>query len=214
MFTGIIEDQGSVTTVERRAGSLLLSLSTNLDTSHIALGDSIAVNGACLTVTRMATKQLTFDISHETVAATTLQFLRVGQQVHLEQALAVGGRLGGHFVTGHVDGMGQVVARSSVGQNLDLSLQAPADVVPYLVAKGSIAIDGVSLTVNAPEGERFRVTLVPHTLAQTHLSKLQPTDRVNLEADILGKYIRHFSRADKSEGLNEEFLARHGFMNS
>ena len=212
MFTGIIEDIGTVRALDKGRDSLQLKLESALPFNELKAGDSLAVNGVCLTLTEIAGGLLSVDLSHETLAATTLKNLKPGVKVHLERALAFGGRLGGHLVTGHVDGVGEVVSRTPKGPNLDLELLAPAEVVSYLIPKGSVAVDGVSLTVNQPSGQRFRVTLVPHTLEQTTLSKRRSGDRVNLEADLLGKYVKHFVSGGSSSGIDEEFLARHGFL--
>jgi len=212
MFTGIIEDIGTVKALDRQRDSLQLKLESGLPQDELKPGDSLAVNGVCLTLTGISRGRLSVDLSHETLAATTLKSLKPGSRVHLERALAFGGRLGGHLVTGHVDGVGEVVSRTPRGPNLDLEFLAPAGVVSYLIPKGSVAVDGVSLTVNQPSGQRFRVTLVPHTLEQTTLSERRPGDQVNLEADLLGKYVKHFVGGGSSRGIDEEFLARHGFL--
>jgi len=212
MFTGIIEDIGEVTRLTRRAEALALEVSSGLPAESIQLGDSLAVNGVCLTVTRMDGRNLTFDVSHQTLESSTLKQLKPKSRVHLERALALGGRLGGHLVTGHVDGVGQLTARVPRGENLDLTIQAPDGFTPYLVPKGSVAVDGVSLTINQPTGSIFSVTLVPHTLAKTRLSDLRPGDSLNLEADIIGKYVRHFNKQPGGSGIDEQFLAEHGFL--
>jgi riboflavin synthase len=212
MFTGIIEDIGTVKALDKGRDSLQLKLESALPYNQLGAGDSLAVNGVCLTLTGIAEGLLSVDLSHETLAATTLKDLKPGSKVHLERALSFGGRLGGHLVTGHVDGVGEVVSRTPRGPNLDLELLAPAEVIPFLIPKGSVAVDGVSLTVNQPAGQRFKVTLVPHTLEQTNLSERRAGDRVNLEADLLGKYVKHFVSGGSGKGIDEEFLARHGFL--
>lgn len=212
MFTGIIEDIGTVKGLERGRDSQKLKLQSGLPFDELKAGDSLAVNGVCLTLTEISAGLLSVDLSHETLVATTLKSLKPGAKVHLERALAFGGRLGGHLVTGHVDGVGEVVSRTPRGPNLDLEFLAPAEVIPYLIPKGSVAVDGVSLTVNDPVGQRFRVTLVPHTLEQTTLAERRPGDLVNMEADLLGKYVKHFVSGGSSKGIDEEFLAKHGFL--
>jgi riboflavin synthase len=212
MFTGIIEDIGTVKALDRGRDSLQLKLESALPFNELKVGDSLAVNGVCLTLTEIAEGLLSVDLSHETLAATTLKELKPGGRVHLERALSFGGRLGGHLVTGHVDGVGEVVYRTPRGPNLDLVFLAPAEVVPYLIPKGSVAVDGVSLTVNQPAGQRFQVTLVPHTLEQTTLSERRPGELVNLEADLLGKYVKHLVSGGSGNGIDEEFLAKHGFL--
>jgi riboflavin synthase len=212
MFTGIVEDLGTIVSIEREAQALALIVRTGLDSQSIRLGDSIAVNGVCLTVAGQKGDVLSFDVSHETHSATTLSRLGPGDGAHLERALSFGGRLGGHLVTGHVDGVGEVTRRSQSGPNVDLEILAPSLAAAYLVSKGSVAIDGVSLTVNQPRGKRFQVTLVPHTLEKTLLGARRAGDRVNIEADILGKYVRHFSGASGGASIDEDFLKRHGFL--
>lgn len=211
MFTGIIEEIGSVVSASRGERGLTLQVQSGLERRSIAAGDSVAVNGVCLTVSGWRDDVLAFDVSHETHSSTTLGRLGPGERVHLERALTLGGRLGGHLVTGHVDGVGEVAGRSSSGPNVDIEIVAPDQAAAYLVPKGSVAVDGVSLTVNQPSGKRFRVTLVPHTLENTLLGERRPGDRLNIEADILGKYVKHFSGGSGS-AIDEEFLKKHGFM--
>ena len=214
MFTGIIEDLGSLLSLSGDTDSLKIAVQTSLPLESIRLGDSIAVNGVCLTVNETKPDQLLFDVSHETFKSTTLQYLAVGDKLHLERALTLESRLGGHLVSGHVDAVGQLASRTPRGKNIDLNILAPAPVVPYLVPKGSVAIDGVSLTINEPHNERFRVTLVPHTLEKTNLGGCRPGDKLNLEADILGKYVRHFAQAGQTSKIDEQFLQEHGFLKS
>ena len=215
MFTGIVEEVGSIVRVERGSEALGLEVRAGFSPESVAAGDSVAVDGVCLTVTRLAEEVLRFDLSHETAGATTLRGRKAGDRVHLERALALGARLGGHLVTGHVDGTGELLRREPRGENLDLILRAPAPVAPYLVPKGSVAVDGVSLTVNQPRGDQFRVTLVPHTLRYTTLGERRPGDGLNLEADILGKYVRHFvtgAGGSHGGGVDRRMLEEHGFL--
>jgi len=212
LFTGIVEDIGTLSRIEKRPAGLALGIRCALELSSVEAGDSLAVDGVCLTVTRKNQGELEFDVSQETVSATTLGQLRQGDRVHLERALALGARLGGHLVTGHVDGVGQILDRTPRGQNLDLTVLAPPEVSPFLVPKGSVAISGVSLTINEPRGDRFRVTLVPHTLLKTRLAGLKPGDPLNLEADIIGKYVRHWMQGGSGSRIDTDFLAEHGFL--
>jgi riboflavin synthase len=214
VFTGIVEDIGRLIALRRVTDGLRLKLGCGLDLSAVAVGDSIAVDGVCLTVTGKDRGWFEADVGHETLAATTLGRLQPGARVHLERALAFGDRLGGHLVTGHVDGLGELVERQARGAGLDLVLWAPAAVQPYLVPKGSVAVDGVSLTVNQPAADRFRVSLVPHTLTGTRLGERAVGERLNLEGDILGKYVRHFASGLAEQGgsrVDAAFLAEHGF---
>jgi len=217
MFTGIIEDIGTVEALDKKGDSLALSVESRLPADELKPGDSVAVNGVCLTVSDISKSIFTVDLSHETISATTLRYCKAGHRLHLERALTLGGRLGGHLVTGHVDGVGEVISKTPRGRNLDLVFLAPSAVVPYLIPKGSVAVDGVSLTVNDPAGQRFGVTLVPHTLDRTTLAKRKPGERVNLEADLLGKYVRHFAARGIAsgrggKGIDEQFLLEHGFL--
>jgi len=171
----------------------------------------VAVNGVCLTVRAHTGEGFEADIGPETARVTTLGRARQGQRMHLERALSFGGRLDGHLVTGHVDGVGQVVERSDRGSGIDLRVRAPESVRPFLIEKGSVALDGVSLTLNDVKDGSFRVTLVPHTLQKTRLGELKPGDEVNLEADLIGKYLLHFISPERRE-VDEAFLAEHGFF--
>ncbi len=196
MFTGIVEDLGKVESVRAGpGGTRRLTFKTSLTLDRLPVGASIAVNGACLTVVaqrpgRPATLQA--DIGPETLACTTLGALAAGARVHLERALGLGDPLGGHMVSGHVDGTGQVESVHRQGATLALRLSAPGEIAPYLVKKGSIAIDGVSLTLNRVEGAAFEVLLIPHTLDVTLLGRLRAGDHVNLEADMIAKQVARF----------------------
>jgi riboflavin synthase len=196
VFTGIVEGLGKVESLRAgTGGTRRLTVKTDLPVGKLPLGASIAVNGACLTmVARRPGRPSTFeaDIGPETLACTTLGSLGPGARVHLEQALRLGDALGGHMVSGHVDGTGRVESARRQGGTLGLRVQAPADIAPYLFKKGSIAIDGVSLTVNQVEDDSFEVLLVPHTLEVTLLGELRPGSRVNLEADMIAKQVARF----------------------
>jgi riboflavin synthase len=196
VFTGIVEGLGKVESLRASAGGTRrLTVKTDLPVGRLPLGASIAVNGACLTVVARRTgRPSTFqaDIGPETLACTTLGSLGPGARVHLEQALRLGDPLGGHMVSGHVDGTGRVESARRQGGTFALRVKAPDDVAPYLSKKGSIAIDGVSLTVNHVEGTSFEVLLVPHTLAVTLLGQLRPGNQVNLEADMIAKQVASF----------------------
>jgi riboflavin synthase len=185
--------------------------------AELALGESVAVDGACLTVVSSEGDAFDVEASAETLARTTLGERRPGDALHLERALRLGDRLGGHIVTGHVDGTGRVRDRKPLGESLRLGFTAPPEVARYLVAKGSVAIDGVSLTVNGVDADGFDVVLIPHTLGVVHLGHKQPGDRVNLEADLLGKYVERllsFKNAGNgpSGGIDLDLLARNGFV--
>lgn len=188
MFTGIVSDIGTVRALER-PGDLRLTIATAYDPASIALGASIACSGVCLTVIAVAADTFTVSASAETLACTTLGDWRFGQRVNLERALRVGDELGGHFVFGHVDAVATVHAITPEGESRRLVFEAPAALARYFAPKGSVALDGVSLTINEVEGARFGVNLIPHTLAATTFGQAQPGDRVNLEIDMLARYV-------------------------
>jgi riboflavin synthase len=189
MFTGIIEAVARVERVDARGGGTRIAIATKRPLPKLVVGESIAVNGACLTVTTFRGTRFTVEVSPETLRRTTLGTLARGDRINLERALRVGDRMGGHIVQGHVDGVGRLEAITPDRQWTLYRFSAPAALAPYLVEKGSIAVDGVSLTVFACRGTRFTVALIPHTLAVTMLGSRRTGDRVNVEADILLKQI-------------------------
>jgi riboflavin synthase len=193
VFTGLVEEVGVVRRRERRRGTLRMRFDTKL--GPLTLGESINVQGACLTVDGIVPGGFEADLSSETLSRSTLGEVGLGERVHLERATPLGGRMGGHVVLGHVDGIGRVISCTREGDTIRMEVRAPADLARYLAPKGSIAIDGVSLTVNgvADEGAaavRFDVMLVPHTLGRTSLGDLAPGDAVNLEVDVLARYVQ------------------------
>jgi riboflavin synthase len=189
MFTGLVEEQGTVVGIETLGDSVRLTLRGPLVTSDAAHGDSIAVNGCCLTVTDLAGDAFTADVMEESLRRTSLSDLSVGSPVNLERAVAAGARLGGHIVQGHVDGVGSLLDRTASEHWDVLRFSLPAELAHYVVEKGSITVSGVSLTVVEVTDETFSVSLIPTTLAETILGKLAPGDRVNLEVDIVAKYV-------------------------
>ena len=206
MFTGIIEEIGAVS---RRSGAeLAIVARTVLD--GLKLGDSVAVDGACLTVAAFTENGFVAQVSPETFARTTLGRLRPGHAVNLERALAIGSRLGGHLVLGHVDGVGRVDNVVDQGDFQLWRFRAPDEVAKYLVPKGSISIDGISLTVVEPRGDTFSVAVIPVTLKETTLSAKRPGDPVNMEADVIGKHVYHYVHAEKT-GITGDMLNRYGF---
>ncbi len=222
MFTGIIECVGRVVALDRHGGDARLVVAGRWpddDLPGVALGDSVAINGTCLTVVAFEAVQdevrMQFDASHETLARTSLGQLRTESRCNLERALQVGGRLGGHWVTGHVDDTGRLSRVQRRGDAWDLEYSMPAALEPEVVGKGSIAIDGVSLTVNRVWPEHFAVTIIPHTKANTQLLEGGAGKVVNLETDLLAKYIRRMMRfrdgAEAGSSIDEEFLKRTGF---
>lgn len=219
MFTGIIESTGTIQSLHE--GRLVVT--TELEVASLPIGASIAVDGVCLTVVELGPGRFAADLGPETVARTTLGALGAGDRVHLERPLRLGDALGGHLVSGHVDGLGAVVARSPRGTALELEIAAPATVAGTLVPKGSITVDGVSLTVNTVTADRFSVTLIPHTLAVTKLGDKGVGAPVNLEADLIAKHIDRLVAANLAAraeappapapktGLSLETLRKHGF---
>jgi riboflavin synthase len=193
MFTGLVEDVGTVVRSERRSDALVLALRPGrIPLAELAVGESVCHDGACLTVTEIGEvgrDAYTVLAGAETLARTTLGKLRVGSRVNLERSLRMGDRLGGHWVTGHIDGTGELAARRDLGANLVLVVRTPPALLRYIVEKGSIALAGVSLTVNAVDAETFSVAIIPHTREETTLGKLAIGDAVNLETDLLAKHV-------------------------
>ncbi len=218
MFTGIVTATGTVRRLAPRDKGLELALDAGPLAGELRVGESLAVNGVCLTVRHRRGETVAADLMPETARVTTLGSLRPGDRVNLEPALRLGDRLGGHLVTGHVDGVGTIRSVRREGNAVLVEVAAPPSVSRYLVPKGSVAVDGVSLTVSACAGDGFTVSLIPHTLAVTTLGRLRAGDRVNLEADLVGKYVlrhletnppgEHHSRHPAS-GPAGEHLARH-----
>jgi len=196
MFTGLVEDVGTVARADRRSDALVLAIRPQrIPIGELAVGESICHDGACLTVTELARETFGVLAGAETLARTTLGGLRVGKRVNLERALRVGDRLGGHWVTGHIDGTGELATRRDLGANLVLGVRAAPALLRYVVEKGSIAVAGVSLTVNAVAAEGFSVAIIPHTRDHTTLGALAIGDRVNLEVDILAKHVEKLQGA-------------------
>ncbi|MGE0368093.1 MAG: riboflavin synthase [Candidatus Dadabacteria bacterium] len=194
MFTGIVEDTGVIKSVDKKDRESTFTISVGkMSLGEAALGDSIAVNGACLTVTALDGSEFTVDASRETLSRTTLGTLAPGSRVNLERALRSGDRLGGHIVNGHVDGVGEVVSKTKSGGSFIFRFSLPEELAKYVVEKGSIAVDGVSLTVNSAEGNEFTVNIIPFTLAETTFGGLGPGSRVNIECDIIAKYVEKLS---------------------
>ena len=208
MFTGLIEEVGAVL---RRSGADL-AIMAKVVLEDLKPGDSIAIDGACMTVAAVNNDNFVVQVSPESLARTTLSRLRPGHAVNLERAMVAGGRFGGHFLSGHVDGVGRIIAMKDQGEFSMGRFQAPPEVACYLVPKGSVAVDGISLTVVEPAGDTFSVSVIPATLRQTTLGAKRPGDLVNLEADMIGKHIYHYMKAGPdARGITKDLLARHGF---
>lgn len=213
MFTGIVEARGTVTAVERKSEFLRIRILSDLDLSDVKEGDSIAVDGACLTATRVhaSLKELEADVSSETLRVTTLGGLKAGTPVNLEKALRMDSRLGGHLVSGHIDCVGRVAEKRAAGIGFLMGFQV--DSGRYLIEKGSVAVDGVSLTVNEVENDRFRVMIIPHTSGLTGLTAKKMNDKVNVEFDLIGKYVEKFVSPNLARsGISEETLKKYGFI--
>ena len=215
MFTGIIEELGTVERVTRGRVSAVIAIRAEHILSDLKIGDSVAVNGVCLTATGLTGHGFTADVMHETLDRSALAGLGPGSRVNLERAMAANGRFGGHIVAGHVDGVGTIAAIEQDDNAIWFTITAPAQVLRYVVEKGSIAIDGISLTVARVETDRFAVSVIPHTAAVTLLGQRRTGDRVNLESDLVGKYVERLLRpAPEEKGqsrLTMEFLTHHGF---
>jgi riboflavin synthase len=197
MFTGIVQGVATVRAIEPRGGDVTLVFDTaGISLADIELGGSIAVSGVCLTATRFDAASFAADVSRETLSLTTLGSWVVGSRVNLEKALLAGQALGGHYVTGHVDGVGELVSRHDDARSVRMEFRVPPELARYVARKGSICIDGVSLTVNGARGDRFDVNLVPHTLEVTTLGGLQAGSRVNLEVDIIARYVERMMHPD------------------
>jgi riboflavin synthase len=200
MFTGIAAAPGSVRRLMRRGEDALLEVETSLDLDDVRTGDSIAVSGACLTVTARSPRTFTADVSAETLSRTTLRNLTAGDRVNLEKALRVGDRLGGHIVLGHVDGVGRIVEKIPRSGSLIIGFEIAPEIDRYVVTKGSVAVDGVSLTVNRCEKNRFYVNIIPHTAAATTLGFKKAADEVNIETDIIARYLEKLISPGKETG--------------
>jgi len=214
MFTGIIEDVGTIQGVRSTGNISILTIETNMDLTDTRIGDSISVDGVCLTVVEMASGSFCVEASPETLTRCTLDNIPRGRRVNLERALRVGDRLGGHFVAGHVDGVGDVASVEKTPDSLILTITAPTEVRRYIVDKGSVAVDGISLTINSLTDGGFTINIIRHTAQETTLDGRKPGDQVNLEADLIGKYVERFllkKEETPSGGITLEKLAEEGY---
>jgi len=212
VFTGLIEDVGKIQKIAPRRSSMELSISCGLPTAEIKPGDSIAVDGACLTVTSIQGQGFSVDVSPETLQRTTLGKRRAGDRVNLERALRLCDRLGGHLVSGHIDGLAVLSALEKSGEFTRLVFAAPENILKYIIEKGSVAVDGISLTVNTVTPREFSVMIIPHTLEKTTLAGKCPGDQVNIENDMIGKYVEKLmGKRDAEGGITLDFLAKHNF---
>jgi riboflavin synthase len=214
MFTGIIEETGKVRSIQPDAKGAKLVVSAARVPAQLKVGDSIAVNGVCLTVTQTTPDSFSADLSPETIRLTTFAAVRAGAMVNLERPLALGDRLGGHMVQGHIDGTGRITSIAPAGEGVVIAFDFPTDLERYLVYKGSIAVDGVSLTIASLEKNRFTVAVIPLTLRATTLGRMAPADAVNLETDIMGKYFERFFQLGirgTGPGLTVDYLRQQGY---
>lgn len=217
MFTGIIEEIGKIQELRFMPQGAMITIGAGVVSSDMKIGDSVAVNGVCLTATRIASAAFICDISAETLRVSSFRQAKQGSRVNLERALRVGDRLGGHFVLGHVDGIGRLISKTASGQGFEMSFDFPRELERYLVYKGSIAVHGISLTISSISKGIFSVAVIPHTFDSTNLSQMTIGDIVNLEVDILGKYFERFfqlglKQSERSGAvLTSDYLKDQGF---
>ncbi len=218
MFTGLVQSIGKIKAIKSSSSDRRIELdSGKLDLSDVNVGDSIAVSGVCLTVTSLQERSFRVDVSAETLACSTFGELGVGYEVNLEKSLTPSSPLGGHLVSGHVDGIGMIDERQEDGRSVRFSISAPQTLARYIATKGSICVDGVSLTVNEVNGCRFGVNIIPHTLQETTIRHYCQGTRINLEVDLLARYLERLLLGEQAalpgaRGITTEFLANHGFM--
>jgi len=218
MFTGIIQAIGEVRGLQPSGGDVRLRIATGkLDLGDVALGDSIAVNGVCLTAVELPGDGFVADVSRETLSLTSLGQLKPGSSVNLEKSLTLATRLGGHLVSGHVDGLGRVIERYDDARSVRFTIEAPDELARYIAHKGSITVDGTSLTVNAVSGSRFELNIVPHTLQETIMDSYAVGTAVNLEVDLVARYLERLLLGDRAahadaDGIDMAMLARAGYL--
>lgn len=221
MFTGIIEEVGSVASIRKGAHSCVLTVNASRVLEDVHLGDSIATNGVCLTVTSFTSHSFSADVMHETLNRSSLGSLHIGSPVNLERAMLAGGRFGGHIVSGHIDGVGTISSIKEDDNAVWYTVEAPSSILRYIIEKGSITLDGISLTVAKVTNSNFSVSIIPHTRAQTNLASKKVGDVLNLENDLVGKYVERLmlqpiaasqeQSEQKSSGITKEFLSHYGF---
>ncbi|WP_354624548.1 riboflavin synthase [Psychromonas sp. MME2] len=219
MFTGIIEAVGKITAIKHNAQDMTISVDAGcLDMSDVKLGDSIANNGVCLTVTKLSGSGFDADVSYETIKRSGFSQIQTGFMVNLEKAMQMNARFGGHIVSGHVDGVGEVISISATGNAIDYWIQAPDNLAKYIAQKGSISVDGISLTTNEVNGAAFKLTIIPHTIAQTNMINYAVGTKVNLEVDVIARYLERLILGDEAAAeqvekkSTMELLAKSGFL--
>lgn len=216
MFTGIIEELGDVSEVKQSRNSFALRIAAKKVLSDVKLGDSIAINGVCLTVTSFSHSEFTVDVMPETIKATSLNRITKGSKVNLERAMAAGGRFGGHFVSGHIDGVGMIKSKKRLANAVYYEIKANEELLHSIILKGSVAVDGTSLTVFDVTDQSFTISLIPHTVQETIIGQKEIGDFVNIECDMLGKYVGHFmsnkTTIKKAKSISAQFLEDNGFL--
>jgi riboflavin synthase len=212
MFTGIIEDIGVISAIIKTGGKWEFRVATHIDPRGIYEGDSICVDGVCLTATKVGAGDFLADASFETLNVTTLANRNVGDRVNLERAMRADGRFGGHLVTGHVDGIGTIVDLRKAGDSIRLAVEVPGEIARYIIQKGSVTINGISLTVNTQQVNIFTVNIIPFTASNTTIGEKTLRDKVNIETDLIGKYVESFLRKTDRKGTDLDFLYEHGYI--
>ncbi|MBM7704702.1 riboflavin synthase [Metabacillus iocasae] len=214
MFTGIIEEIGDVKRIQKGSDAIVISIRADKVLEDVHLGDSIAVNGVCLTVTSFSKHEFTVDVMPETIKATTLKELTAGSKVNLERAMAANGRFGGHFVSGHIDGVGTIIRKTPKGNAVYYEIEVSSELREFMMLKGSVSVDGTSLTIFGLTANSFTISLIPHTVAHTVIGYKQRGDSVNIECDMLAKYIKEMmtkKEVPSSKGNMYDLLQRHGY---
>lgn len=219
MFTGIIEEIGTISAIQRTGNSFVMTIEAKKILADVHLGDSIAVNGVCLTVTSFTGTSFTVDVMPETVKASSLNSLKRGSKVNLERAMAAGGRFGGHIVSGHIDGTGVIKGKNALENAVYYEIETEPEILKYIIYKGSITVDGTSLTVFGVTENSFTLSLIPHTMSETVVGNKGPGEIVNLECDMIGKYVAHFmnnfsnnQKPKGQSGITAQFLEANGFL--
>jgi riboflavin synthase len=215
MFTGLVEGTGKLVKTEPRGKDMRLSIEASFELEGLEIGESVAVDGVCLTVVSWEGRTFTVDVSQETLSRTIIEQRRPGDEVNLERALRLGDRLGGHLVNGHVDSRARVISRKKRGDSLVFEFEVGPGLARYFIEKGSVAVNGISLTINRCDERSFEVNIVPHTARWTNIKNLKEGDEVNIEVDVIGKYVEKFVRImekNTSDGVDADFLAEHGFI--
>lgn len=213
MFTGLIEETGKILSIETNSNSLMLTIEANKVLENLKIGDSVAINGACQTVIKLSAKTFSVFVSSETLAITTFKNFQIGSVVNLERTLRLCDRIDGHLVSGHVDGIAELTNKNNIGQTIEISFKLPSKFTSQIVKKGSITIDGISLTIADINDNTIKVAIIPHTIENTNLKYLKIGDIVNFETDLLAKYVeKYLSSGNNCSNIDMNFLERNGFL--